>query len=100
MTSLPMYLNTRADHLQRLDDLTDGDRIAVTAVKVSIPSLIMQMYARAKYGEAAAGRFDRYTVTMTHPDAVIALLSGPARSVLIHVPPFHSASARSAYSDL
>jgi NitT/TauT family transport system substrate-binding protein len=90
MTSLPMYLNTRADHLRRLDDLTDGDRIAVTAVKVSIPSLIMQMYARAKYGEAAAGRFDRYTVTMTHPDGVIALLSGSG-AVNAHFtsPPFH-----------
>ncbi|RPH57931.1 MAG: ABC transporter substrate-binding protein [Acidobacteria bacterium] len=90
MTSLPMYLNTRADHLRRLDDLTDGDRIAVTAVKVSIPSLIMQMYARAKYGEAAAGRFDRYTVTMTHPDGVIALLSGSgAVSAHFTSPPFH-----------
>jgi NitT/TauT family transport system substrate-binding protein len=90
MTSLPMYLNTRAAHLQRLDDLTDADRIAVTAVKVSIPSLIMQMYARAKYGEAAAGRFDKYTVTMTHPDGVIALLSGSG-SVNAHFtsPPFH-----------
>ncbi len=55
MTSLPMYLNTRADHLQSLDDLTDSDRIAVTAIKVSIPSLVMQMYARAKYGDAAPG---------------------------------------------
>jgi NitT/TauT family transport system substrate-binding protein len=90
MTSLPMYLNTRAAHLQGLDDLTDSDRIAVTAVKVSIPSLIMQMYARAKYGDAAAGRFDKYTVTMTHPDGVVALLSGSgAISAHFTSPPFH-----------
>ena len=90
MTSLPMYLNTRAAHLQGLDDLTDSDRIAVTAVKVSIPSLIMQMYARAKYGDAAAGRFDKYTVTMTHPDGVVALLSGSgAVSAHFTSPPFH-----------
>src|ERR1700691_2908485 len=67
MSSMPMYLNTRADHLKKLDDVTDKDKIAVTAIKVSIPSIIMQMYAKQKYGEPA--RFDKYTVTMTHPDA-------------------------------
>jgi NitT/TauT family transport system substrate-binding protein len=74
MSSMPMYLNTRADHLKRLDDVTDKDRIAVTAIKVSIPSIIMQMYAKQKYGQPT--RFDKYTVTMTHPDAVIAMLAG------------------------
>jgi NitT/TauT family transport system substrate-binding protein len=71
---MPMYLNTRADHLKKLDDVTAQDKIAVTAIKVSIPSIIMQMYAKQKYGDPT--RFDRYTVTMTHPDAVIALLAG------------------------
>jgi NitT/TauT family transport system substrate-binding protein len=74
MSSMPMYLNTRADHLKKLDDVTDKDKIAVTAIKVSIPSIIMQMYANQKYGRPT--RFDKYTVTMTHPDAVIALLAG------------------------
>jgi NitT/TauT family transport system substrate-binding protein len=76
MTSLPMYLNTRSDRLKTIDDLTDRDRIALTAIKVSIPSLLMQMYAKQKYGAAQTYRFDKYTVTMTHPDGVIALLSG------------------------
>ena len=90
MASLPMYLNTRADHLKRLDDITDKDKIAVTGIKVSIPSLIMQMYARQKYGPAQVARFDRYTVTMTHPDAVIALLSGSgAIDAHFTSPPFH-----------
>jgi NitT/TauT family transport system substrate-binding protein len=74
MSSMPMYLNTRADHLKKLDDVTDRDKIAVTAIKVSIPSIVMQMYAKQKYGQPA--RFDKFTVTMTHPDAVIALLAG------------------------
>jgi NitT/TauT family transport system substrate-binding protein len=76
MTSLPMYLNTRSPSLKKLDDITDRDRIAVTAIKVSIPSIAMQMYARVKYGPAQVYRFDRFTVTMTHPDGLIALLSG------------------------
>jgi NitT/TauT family transport system substrate-binding protein len=76
MTSLPMYLNTRSPNLKKLDDITDRDRIAVTSIKVSIPSLVMQMYARHKFGAGDVYHYDRDTVTMTHPDGVITLLSG------------------------
>ncbi len=76
MTSLPMVLNTRSPGLKTLDQISERDRIAVTAIKVSIPSIIMQMYARQKYGRAQVYRFDKYTVTMTHPDGVVAMLSG------------------------
>ena len=90
MTSLPMYLNTRADHLRSVDDLRDSDKVAVTAIKVSIPALVMQMHAAEKYGPSEASRFDRYTVSMTHPDGVIALLSGAAGiSAHFTSPPFH-----------
>jgi NitT/TauT family transport system substrate-binding protein len=90
MTSLPMYLNTRTDRLNSLEELAEDDRIAVTAPKVSIPALIMQMYARDRYGAAQYERFDRYTVTMTHPDGVIALLAGSG-GITAHFtsPPFH-----------
>lgn len=95
VSALPMYLNTHADHLQSVDDLTEGDKVAVTAIKVSIPSLVMQMYARDRYGAAEAERFDRYTVAMTHPDGVTALLSG-SNAVNAHFtsPPFHQRERR------
>lgn len=90
MASLPMYLNTTAAHLKTLDDLTDQDKIAVTAVKVSIPAINMQMYAAEHYGPESASRFDRYTVTMTHPDGVVALLSGSSQiDAHFTSPPFH-----------
>jgi sulfonate transport system substrate-binding protein len=76
MTSLPMVLNTRVQGMKKLDDVSDRDRIAVSAIKVSIPALVMQMYARQKFGPAQIYRFDKDTVTMTHPDGLIALLSG------------------------
>jgi NitT/TauT family transport system substrate-binding protein len=90
MTSLPMYLNTRAEHLKKLDDITEKDKIAVTAIKVSIPAIIMQMYARKNYGASKVARFDKYTVTMTHPDGLVALLSG-SNAIQAHFtsPPFH-----------
>jgi NitT/TauT family transport system substrate-binding protein len=90
MSSLPMYLNTTNPALTTIDDLTETDKIAVTSVKVSIPSINMQMYAAEKYGAAEAFRFDRYTVTMTHADALIALLAG-GNQINAHFtsPPFH-----------
>jgi NitT/TauT family transport system substrate-binding protein len=90
MSSLPMYLNTTAEHIKTLEDFTSQDKIAVTSVKVSIPSINMQMYAAEKYGTAEAYKFDRYTVTMTHADAVVAMLSG-GNQINAHFtsPPFH-----------
>jgi NitT/TauT family transport system substrate-binding protein len=90
MASLPMYLNTRAPHLRSLEDLTEQDKIAMTAIKVSIPAIVMQMYAAERYGAAEATRFDRYTVTMTHPDGLVALLSGSSQiNAHFTSPPFH-----------
>lgn len=90
MTSLPMVLNTRSPAIKKLDDITDRDRIAVTAIKVSIPAIAMQMYARQKYGPSQVYRFDKYTVTMTHPDGVLALLSGSgAIDAHFTSPPFY-----------
>ncbi len=90
MTSLPMYLNTTAPHLKKLEDFTEKDKIGVTAIKVSIPSIVMQMYARQHFGESEAMRFDKYTVAMQHPDGVIALLGGSgAISAHFTSPPFH-----------
>ena len=90
ISAQPMYLNTRAPHLKSIDDVTTADKIAVTAVKISIPSIIMQMYARKKYGEPETYRFDPSTVAFKHPDGVAALLSGSA-GVTAHYtsPPFH-----------
>ena len=90
MTSIPMYLNTKAPHLKSLKDLTPNDKIAVTAVKVSIPAIIMQMQAIKESGKADYAKYDPYTVSLTHPDGVIALLSGKTE-VTAHFtsPPFH-----------
>jgi NitT/TauT family transport system substrate-binding protein len=89
MSTMPMYLNTSAPHLKKIDDLKDGDKIAVTAVKVSIPAIIMQMYAKQKDGADKTFKYDPSTVSMTHPDGVIAMLSGN-KQITAHYtsPPF------------
>jgi NitT/TauT family transport system substrate-binding protein len=90
MTSIPMYLNTHAPHLKSLKDLTANDKIAVTAVKVSIPAIIMQMAALKEFGKADYARYDPYTVSLTHPDGVTMLLAGKSE-ITAHFtsPPFH-----------
>jgi len=95
MTSIPMYLNTKAPHLRSLKDLTPTDKIAVTAVKVSIPAIIMQMQAIKESGKADYAKYDPYTVSLQHPEGVIALLSGKTE-ITAHFtsPPFHQRERR------
>lgn len=95
VSALPMYLNTREPRLQSIDDIASDDKIAVTAIKVSIPAIIMQMYAAGRYGDDQATRFDRYTVSMTHPDAVIAMTAATS-DITAHYtsPPFHQRELR------
>jgi NitT/TauT family transport system substrate-binding protein len=81
ISSIPMRLNARVAQLKSLDGITGVQKIAVTAVKVSIPSIIMQMYAEKKYGRDQVFRFDPSTVTMAHPDALIAQTAGNAEIV-------------------
>ena len=73
-----MYLNTRAAHLTSLKDLKPNDKIAFTAVKVSIPALTMQIAAIKEFGPARYDTHDPFTVSLTHPDVLIALTSGRA----------------------
>ena len=90
MTSIPMYLNTKAPHLKSLKDLTPADKIALTAVNVSIPSIVMQMQALREFGKADYAHYDPYTVSLTHPDGVVALLSGKSElTAHFTSPPFH-----------
>lgn len=94
ISSMPMRLNARVAQLKSLDEITGDKKIAVTAVKVSIPSIIMQMYAEKKYGRDLVFRFDPNTVTMAHPDALIALTAGNSEIV------GHWASAPFDYREL
>jgi NitT/TauT family transport system substrate-binding protein len=90
-----MYLNTTNPSIKALHDITDKDRIAVTAIKVSIPSIIMQIAARQEFGEKETFRYDRHTVSLTHPDGVAAMLSGISE-ISLHFTsvPFHTRELR------
>jgi NitT/TauT family transport system substrate-binding protein len=96
MTSIPMYLNTRSPYLKSIRDFGPSDKLAVTAVKVSIPAIILQMAAIKEFGRTEYAALDKYTVSLSHPDALIALLSGGGE-ITAHFtsPPFHQRERKS-----
>jgi NitT/TauT family transport system substrate-binding protein len=89
INSMPLYLNTRNAAVKSIKDFTDKDRIALPAVKVSIQAVTLQMAAEKAFGPGQEHKLDALTVTMSHPDAMTALLSG-ASEIDAHFtsPPF------------
>jgi NitT/TauT family transport system substrate-binding protein len=76
LNSMPLYLVTRNPDVKTIKDLTDKDRIGMPAVKISVQALALQMAAEQAFGPGQQNRLDPLTVTMAHPDAMQALLSG------------------------
>jgi NitT/TauT family transport system substrate-binding protein len=76
LNSMPVVLTTRNPDVKTVSDFTDKDRIALPAVKVSIQAVTLQMAAAKAFGDQNFARLDRLTVSMSHPDGAIALLSG------------------------
>ena len=72
---LPLQLNTRNANIKSIRDLTEKDRIALPAVKVSMQAIILQMAAAQTFGEANYAKLDPITVSMSHPDAMATFLS-------------------------
>lgn len=87
--SMPMTLTSSNPKVKSLQDLTDQDRIALPTVKSSMQAITLQMAAAKIWGDKNYDRLDKLTVSMKHPDAVVAMLSGKA-SITGHftVPPF------------
>src|SRR4051794_17642786 len=73
---LPLQLNTRDPKIKSIRDLTDKDKIALPAVKVSMQAIILQMAAAQAFGEANYTKLDGLTVSMAHPDGMATFLSG------------------------
>ena len=76
LNSMPLYLVSRNPDVKTIKDLTDKDRIGLPAVKISVQALALQMAAEQAFGPGQQNRLDPLTVTMSHPDAMQALLSG------------------------
>jgi NitT/TauT family transport system substrate-binding protein len=73
---VPLVLNTRSPNIKSLRDFTEKDKIALPAVKVSNQAVVLEMAAAQMFGEANYAKLDGLTVSMSHPDALAAFLSG------------------------
>ncbi len=74
--SMPMYLTTTDPAIKTIRDFSEASKIALPAVKVSIQAVVLQMAAAAAFGPDDYAHLDRFTVSMKHPDAMAAMLSG------------------------
>jgi NitT/TauT family transport system substrate-binding protein len=76
MQSMPYVLVTRNPAVKTIVDFTDKDRIALPAVKLTGHALALEIAAAKLWGFEHYDRLDPLTVSMAHPDAMAALLSG------------------------
>lgn len=76
LNSMPNLLNTTNPKLHSIADLTNKDRIALPAVKVSIQAVTLEMAAAERWGKKSFAKLDHLTVSMKHPDAMAALIGG------------------------
>jgi NitT/TauT family transport system substrate-binding protein len=86
ISAMPIFLNTINPNVKTLRDFTDKDKIALPAVKVSIQAVTLQMAAEKEFGQA--NKLDPLTVSMPHPTAMSALLSGTEITAHLTSPPF------------
>ena len=71
----PIYLTTINPRIKSIADLTDTDRISMTAAKGTTHSFILELATAQKLGWNNRHKFDKLAVGMRHPDATVALLS-------------------------
>jgi NitT/TauT family transport system substrate-binding protein len=89
LSSQPFLLNSRDPAIKVIKDFKDTDRIAVPAIKVSVQAITLQMAAAKAYGIKGFDTLDPLTVSMSPPDATVALLGGKSEvTSVFSVPPF------------
>jgi NitT/TauT family transport system substrate-binding protein len=89
LSSQPFLLNARDPAIKTIADFKESDRIAVPAVRTSVQALTLQMAAAKQWGDKNFEKLDPLTISMTPPDATVALLKGGAQiSAAFSVPPF------------
>lgn len=96
LSTCALVLNTNRDDIRTIQDFKPGDKIAVPSVKSSLQAVVLQMIAAKAFGDANWDKLDVNTVSLQHPSAVAALVSGN-KDLAAHFasPPFTLAEAAS-----
>ena len=88
LNAAEITLVTHDPAVNAIADYRPGMKIALPAVKVSNQAIYLQMAAAKQWGQPEYARLDPLTVSMSHPDAVAALLSGGEIANYFGAPPF------------
>lgn len=96
LASFPMLLNTNNPNIKSIKDLTERDKIALPAIKISPQAVTLQAAAAQIWGFDNYKRLDTLTVSLPHPEAMQALTSGQSE-ITGHftTPPFMNAELKS-----
>jgi NitT/TauT family transport system substrate-binding protein len=78
MTTYPLYFVSRNPELKSLKDLSEKDKIAVPSVKISTQAIMLQIAATQLFGQKEYARFDPLTISLSHPDGLLAIMNNTA----------------------
>ena len=81
LAAMPMYLNSIDPAVKTLADFSEKDKIALPTAKVSVQAVTLQMAAAKAFGRDKWDALDRFTVSMAHPDALVAMMSGKSEVI-------------------
>lgn len=73
--SMPFMLVTNRPEIHTIGDFTSQDKIAVPAIKVSSQAICLQMAAAKEWGDEQYAKLDPFTITRSHPDAALSVIS-------------------------
>jgi sulfonate transport system substrate-binding protein len=78
MTTYPLYLVSRNPDVKTIKDFSSKDKIAVPSVKISTQAIMLQMAAAEAFGEKEYTKLDPLTISLAHPDGLLALMNNTA----------------------
>jgi NitT/TauT family transport system substrate-binding protein len=93
LDSVPLWFNTRDPDVMRLEDLSAKDKIAVTAPRVSVHAVLLEIAASKRWGMKDFAHYDSLTFALPQPDSLAALLSGVVNNHF-SAPPYEYIEAR------
>ena len=95
LSTASLWLNTNNPNIKSLKDFTPKDKIAIPGIKTSLSAVVLQMAVAKEFGHANYAKLDPLTVSLGHPEAVGALLSGKTE-ITAHFtsPPFSYQEAK------
>src|SRR5450830_1476105 len=75
LSTSPLWLNTNNPNVKSLKDFTAKDKIAIPGIKTSLSAVLLQMAAANTYGIENYAKLDPMMVNVSHPSALVSLLS-------------------------